>query len=219
MKIFAINGGPRKTWNTASMLKSFLDGAESVGPHIKTEMVHLFDLNYKGCVSCFACKRGGPSYGKCAIRDDIHELLQKIPASDGVVFGSPIYFHDITAQLRGFFERLFFQYHSFEKGEHSLAPRSLRSAMIYTMNVTEEQMRRDKYDGNLAATEGYLEYTFHSGPELIYAFNTYEFKNYADYKASYWNEREKAEYRDRQFPIDLQRAFNAGVKMAEGRGL
>lgn len=48
MKIYAINGGPRKTWNTATMLKSFLDGATSASDQVETEIIHLFDLNYTG---------------------------------------------------------------------------------------------------------------------------------------------------------------------------
>ena len=58
MKIVAINASPRKTWNTATLVKEAADGAASVG----AEVTHfnLYDLEkYTGCVSCFACKRGG----------------------------------------------------------------------------------------------------------------------------------------------------------------
>ncbi|XWX63056.1 flavodoxin family protein [Desulfitobacterium sp. AusDCA] len=48
MKVIAINGSPRKNKNTATLLNKALEGAE-------TELIHLYDLNYKGCVSCFAC--------------------------------------------------------------------------------------------------------------------------------------------------------------------
>jgi multimeric flavodoxin WrbA len=51
MKILAINGSPRKNWNTATILNSALEGAISVGA--QTEMIHLYDFNYKGCISCF----------------------------------------------------------------------------------------------------------------------------------------------------------------------
>jgi len=65
MNIVAINGSPRKNANTATLLKHALAGAEKNGA--QTELVHLYDFNYTGCVSCFACKLiGGKSYGKCA---------------------------------------------------------------------------------------------------------------------------------------------------------
>jgi multimeric flavodoxin WrbA len=57
MKIMAINGSPRKEWNTATLLQKALEGAASQGA--TTELIDLYDLNYKGCISCFACKEKG----------------------------------------------------------------------------------------------------------------------------------------------------------------
>jgi len=105
MKICALNGGPRKTWNTATMLDYCLKGAASMGEDVEVERIDLFDHTYTGCRSCFACKLNGPSYGRCSYQDAAKALLEKVSAADGVVCGSPIYFHDITAQLRGFLER------------------------------------------------------------------------------------------------------------------
>jgi len=64
MKIIAFNGSPRKMWNTATLLnKSLEGGTRSQGA--ETELIHLYDLNYKGCESCFSCKTmGSNSYGK-----------------------------------------------------------------------------------------------------------------------------------------------------------
>ena len=67
MKVMAINGSPRKEWNTATLLGKALEGAESKGA--ESELIHLYDYTFKGCISCFACKTGdGKSYGKCAER-------------------------------------------------------------------------------------------------------------------------------------------------------
>jgi len=91
MKVLAINGSPRKKWNTATLLQNALDGAASQGA--KTELVHLYDLNYTGCTSCFACKlKDGKSYGKCAVRDGLTPLLEKIPDAGALILGSHIYF-------------------------------------------------------------------------------------------------------------------------------
>ena len=51
MKVIALNGSPRKKWNTATLLKHALDGAASKGAD--TELVHLYDYNYKGCIISF----------------------------------------------------------------------------------------------------------------------------------------------------------------------
>jgi multimeric flavodoxin WrbA len=77
LKILAFNGSPRKEWNTAILLNKALEGAASQGA--ETELIHLYDLNYKGCISCFACKmKGGKSYGKCAVKDDLTPILKSI---------------------------------------------------------------------------------------------------------------------------------------------
>ncbi len=76
MKVVAINGSPRKKWNTATLLEKVLEGAASEGA--ETEMIHLYDLNFKGCTSCFACKvKDGKNYGKCTIKDDLTLVLEK----------------------------------------------------------------------------------------------------------------------------------------------
>ena len=70
MKLIAFNGSPRKKRNTATLLEHACKGAKSEGA--KTELIHLYDLDYKGCTSCFACKRiGGKRYGHCAVKDDL----------------------------------------------------------------------------------------------------------------------------------------------------
>ena len=105
MKIYAINGGPRKKFNTVKLLQAALDGAAAApcSEAEETEMIHLYDLNYKGCVSCFSCKRlGGKSYGHCAVKDDLAPVLEKLSQADGLIFGSPIYFGNVTGMMRSF---------------------------------------------------------------------------------------------------------------------
>ncbi|MDD3974558.1 MAG: flavodoxin family protein, partial [Methanothrix soehngenii] len=89
-RVIAINGSPRKNWNTATLLENALRGAESAGA--KTELVHLYDLDYRGCTSCFACKlKDGKSYGICAMNDDLTPILQRIAEANAFILGSPVY--------------------------------------------------------------------------------------------------------------------------------
>ena len=93
MKAISVNGSPRKKWNTATLLKKALEGAASEGA--KTGLVHLYDLDYKGCISCFACKmKDGKSCGKCAVKDGLTPLLKKVNEADVIFLGSPIYFRN-----------------------------------------------------------------------------------------------------------------------------
>ena len=76
VKVLAINGSPRTKCNTATLLNNALEGAASRGA--ETELVHLYKLNFKGCISCFACKlKNGESYGRCAVNDDLTPILTK----------------------------------------------------------------------------------------------------------------------------------------------
>lgn len=76
MKALAINGSPRRGANTATMLRHALAGAASRGA--ETKLVHLRDLSFSGCASCFACKRkGARSEGRCALRDGATALLDE----------------------------------------------------------------------------------------------------------------------------------------------
>jgi len=216
MKIYGINGGPRKKWNTAKMLEQFLEGAKSADKRFETELIHLFDYSFAGCMSCYNCKRDDDArYGRCNIKDEISEVITQVSYADGVIFGSPIFFYNMTGQLRCFLERLLFPYHSFKKGEGSLAPKQVQTALVYTMNVTEARMRMSGYDRNLAGIERTIGEIFSSTPEILYAFNTYEFDDYKKYRADYWNELEKAEWHRTQFPVDLKNAFEAGKRMVE----
>ena len=84
MKVIAVNGSPRKKWNTATLLEKAVEGAASQGA--ETEIVHLYDFEFKGCVSCFACKtKGGKNYGKCGHKDQLTPLLERIETVDGLI--------------------------------------------------------------------------------------------------------------------------------------
>jgi len=77
MKVIAFNGSPRKKWNTATLLEKAMEGALSQGA--ETKLIHLYDLNYKGCISCFSCKmKNGKNYGRCAVKDDLTSIFEEV---------------------------------------------------------------------------------------------------------------------------------------------
>jgi multimeric flavodoxin WrbA len=137
MKVIAINGSPRKKWNTATLLEKALEGAASEGA--ETEIIHLYDLNFKGCISCFACKlKDGKSYGKCAVEDDLTPVLEKLENTDAVILGSPIYLGNSTGEMRSFMERYVFPYLVYSNNIPSLYPKNTPVGFIYTMGIKEE---------------------------------------------------------------------------------
>ena len=109
MKALFINGSPRKNGNTAQLLKRAMDGAREAGAEV--ELVNLYDrnLNYKGCMSCFACKLKGGKKGVCSFKDDLQPILQKAVEADVLVCGSPNYCGYPSAALRAFTTKSHFE--------------------------------------------------------------------------------------------------------------
>lgn len=208
-KIMIIDGGPRKTFNTASMLKKFAEGAASVSPEIEVKTIRLYGLDYKGCMSCMACKIKGKASNVCKFKDALTPLLEEISMADGLVLGSPNYFGEITAQMRAFLERLAFPWLSYN--DYSLtAPKRMPVVLVETQNGTQEYNNCNGY--------GSMEYCISQAlgqPEMLIAYNTYQVKNYANYELAGFSEEAKRRYREEHWEEDLQKAFDAGKRMAE----
>ena len=208
-KIIIIDGGPRKNFNTASMLQKFADGASSVSEDVEVKTVRLYGLDYKGCMSCMACKIKGKASNVCKFRDALTPVLEDIADADGLVLGSPIYFGDVTGQMRTFLERLAFPWLSYN--DYSMtAPKRMLVVLVETMNGTPEMNNSQGY--------GSMEYCIKSAlgePERLIAYNTYQVKNYDRYELAGFSEEAKRNYRDTHWEEDLNHAFEAGKRMAE----
>ena len=77
VKTVIVNGGPRKEWNTAQLLRSAAEGAQAAGA--ETEYIDLYDLSYSGCRSCLACKRKGVENPcRCFFRDGLSPVIEKV---------------------------------------------------------------------------------------------------------------------------------------------
>ncbi len=215
MKIMAFNGSPRKKWNTATLLTNALEGAVSQGA--ETELIHLYDLDYKGCISCFACKTiGGKSYGRCAVQDDLAPVFSRIEKADAIILGSPIYYGDVSGEMKSFMERLMFQYATYTDPPASLFPRKIETGFIYTMNVTEEIMKEWQYAVNFKRYEAALKRIF-GGSEYMCCCDTLQFDDYSKVLATRFDPVEKKHRHEKVFPLDCQKAFDLGVRLIGGK--
>lgn len=211
-KIIAINGSPRKNWNTAILLQSALEGAKANGA--ETELINLYDYEFKGCVSCLVCKRkDSTANGLCAYKDALTTILEKCKAADAVILGSPIYFGDVTSMMRSFLERFLFPSLCYQVDSTTGALKTLATkkpiGFIYTMNATKDWCDTayagmcNQIEGSLAAIYGYA-------VKSLKVYNTCQVKNYADYNMDYFSETDKHQYRDEHFEKDKQLAFELG---------
>lgn len=103
MKVVAFNGSPRKNGNTYTLLQTVLEQLEKEG--IETELVQVGDRSIHGCIACGMCRKNGNN--KCVFDDDvINKCIEKMIEADGIILGSPVYFADLSAQMKAFIDRV-----------------------------------------------------------------------------------------------------------------
>ena len=102
MKITILNGSPRKQ-NTAAMVEAFAEGAKAAGHAVETIQVGKLKIN--GCLACEYCH--GKGEGTCVQKDDMEKVMPAYKDCDMIVFASPIYYFDMTAQLSAAIQRVY----------------------------------------------------------------------------------------------------------------
>jgi multimeric flavodoxin WrbA len=102
MKILAINGSARKDGNTAILIRHVLSVLEAEG--METEMVQLAGQAIRGCGSCNVCVK--LQNKRCSISGDpVNDIIAKMIEADAIILGSPVYFTDITPDLKALIDR------------------------------------------------------------------------------------------------------------------
>ncbi|OPY22091.1 MAG: Iron-sulfur flavoprotein [Methanomethylovorans sp. PtaU1.Bin093] len=100
MKIIAIISSPRgKNSNTLKLVNAALDGVSAAGA--EAEIVDVAKLKIKYCTACNVCH----TTGVCPIKDTYNEVLEKLLSADGIIWSSPNYMTNVTAQLKTLFDR------------------------------------------------------------------------------------------------------------------
>lgn len=101
MKVLFFSGSPRKNGNTAAIIEQV---AEKVREHHIVEICYIADYQINGCKGCNVCQRNLVATG-CIQKDMAAMLLDKIIDADVVVYGTPLYGHSYSGQLKIFMDR------------------------------------------------------------------------------------------------------------------
>jgi multimeric flavodoxin WrbA len=99
MKLLGLSFSPRKQGNTELLLQRVSAGAREQGAEM--ELYRIADKDIKPCDGCGSCFQTGA----CHIQDDMQELYERMLQADGIVFGTPVYFYNITAQGKAVIDR------------------------------------------------------------------------------------------------------------------
>jgi multimeric flavodoxin WrbA len=102
MNIVALYGSPNKKGNSAALAGRFMEKAAELGAG--TKGYYLNTLNIKGCQACMGCKT---KKDHCVVKDDLADVLDAVKDADVLVLATPVYFGDVTAQMKAFIDRTY----------------------------------------------------------------------------------------------------------------
>ena len=207
-RIIAVNAGPRKGWNTETLISEASKGAESAGAVV--ERFDLFRLEkYTGCISCFGCKKN-KFKGNCVCRDGLTPVLDAIREADGLIIGSPNYLSELTASFRALYERLIFQNLTYNLETPCCNERSIPVLLIMTSNAPDTMYL------NLMQNYQQVLTRFVGPTEIFVSGNTLQLKDYnkTDWPWTLFNPEEKKERHATVFPQECRKVFEMGASLA-----
>ena len=98
--VLILSGSPRKGGNSDLLCSEFMRGAQESGNEV--QKIFVRSKKIAPCSACYYCRDHG---GKCALNDDMSEILDAMQAADVIVMASPVYFFSIDAQMKIIIDR------------------------------------------------------------------------------------------------------------------
>jgi multimeric flavodoxin WrbA len=136
-KVLILSGSPRKGGNSDILCDEFARGAREQGNAV--EKIFVAEKKIAPCTGCYFCEKHG---GRCALNDDMGEVLQKIIDCDVLVLSSPVYFYSVCAQLKAVIDRTVARWTEIANKD-----------LYYIMTSADDES--DTMDGTLACFHGF----------------------------------------------------------------
>lgn len=205
-KIIAVNAGPRKGWNTDTLIDEAIKGAQSQGAEVIKYDLYNLD-KYTGCISCFVCKKE-QFKGQCIVKDGLTEVLDDIREADGLIIGSPNYLSELTASFRAIYERLIFQNLTYNNDVPCCNENPIPVLLIMTSNAPDT-MYTQLIENYKTTLDNFV------GPTTVFiSGNTLQIK---DYSKTDWpwffNAEEKYERHEKVFPKEKEAVYQKGKEL------
>ena len=207
-RILAVSAGPRKGWNTDTLIVEAARGAESAGAEV--QKFDLFRLEkYTGCISCFGCKKE-KNMGHCIYRDGLTPVLDAIREADGLIIGSPNYLSEMTASFRALYERLIFQNLTYNVETPCCNQHPIPFLLIMTSNAQDNM-----YMGLVRNYQQVLS-RFVGPTEIFISGDTLQLKDYSktDWPWTLFNPEAKQQRHETVFPLHCRQVFDIGAALA-----
>lgn len=142
MRIACLLGSPRPKANSSTLARRFCEAAAALGG--TSELFELNKLRYRGCQACMACKT---RLDHCVMDDDLRAVLEAVRTADLVILASPVYYGDVSAQLKGFIDRTYSYLipEYLTREDRSRLPGGKKLLMILTQGNPDESVFADIY--------------------------------------------------------------------------
>ncbi len=138
-KVLVISTSMRVGHNSDHLAQVFCDGAASAGHEV--EYISLKGRNISFCIGCSACHTGR----RCVLQDDAAEIIEKMKQADVLVFSTPIYFFEMSGQMKTLLDRT----NPLFMGEYAFRE-------VYLL-MSAHDGREEAMDRCIAGLEGWLE--------------------------------------------------------------
>ncbi|HBT97394.1 MAG TPA: flavodoxin, partial [Desulfobulbaceae bacterium] len=211
----AVNGSPRRHWNTELILERALAGAAQAAPEARAETVRLYPMNYSGCTGCYGCKQKEKLSSLCRFQDALSPVLEKAQEADVLLFGTPVYFFTESAGMRAFIERLLYPWSVFRAdGYGSRRPKPMVAGFFYTLAGTQESVAEHGHSHFTESTNQFFSLHF-PDHEMLLAYETLHTNHYDRFELDTFDPEARRKSREVRFPKDCERAFAIGASLAQ----
>ena len=127
-KVIVISTSLRAGSNSQVLAEQFAEGAKSAGNEV--EFITLRGKEIKFCMGCLACQK----IGKCVIRDDVNDIMDKVLEADVVCWATPIYYYEMSGQMKTLIDRM-----------NAMYPKDYRFRDVYLLaTATEDEEETPK---------------------------------------------------------------------------
>ena len=206
-KVIAINGSPRKNWNTYTLLDNALAGARDFGDEV--QLYNLYDYSYQGCTSCFSCKIN--ENGQCVKKDGLMPILREIYECKALILGSPIYFGSVSSGMSAFLERLLYPFRLYTDNK-IMYMSMVKSLFVYTMNRPLEAAYEGGYRETILEKNKKLIERFLGKSEYFIVTETYQF-DYNKYPCTQYDGTQRFDRKHTVFAEDCRKAYEMGKNL------
>lgn len=143
MHITTLLGSARKKGNTATVLGWVEEELADLGHSV--ERVYLNNKTIGGCLGCGKCKESPADIG-CVQKDDASGIMEKMIASDAVLFSSPVYFWGFTAQIKRLIDRGYALVTNYHQPGHTSLMQGKRIGLLVTGGDAYEENAEGLFD-------------------------------------------------------------------------